>query len=342
MPRPCPALLLLLGLASPAPAQTASTAAAWTLASGEFTVHGHTIYRSSVVLVPRLVYDTAHRVDSARVVDSVRPALAHPAGLAAGFSGWPADLYCGGVPTAAMQSLDPRAVLARVQHAARCGVRLVLVPPRRMLTTSGRPGGIFSVDSARRVTDRYAAALPADTLRKYRTTLLGLNLADDYGCTTCWGGKAITQAQIAEWAAYARARLPGLPLGVRVTPDWVAAHPPLAPLLDYAWAQYHTRKGEAGAYFDSAAATASRLGLRLVMGVNVEDCYGVGTSPCTAADLARFGRMAVNHPGSCAFISWRYDAGTWERAEMREVWNGLLATARGRGAAECRRGSGTA
>jgi hypothetical protein len=31
---------------------------------------------------------------------------------------------------------------------------------------------------------------------------------------------------------------------VRITPDWVAEHPPLAPLLDYAWAQYFTRKGE--------------------------------------------------------------------------------------------------
>jgi hypothetical protein len=77
------------------------------------------------------------------------------------------------------------------------------------------------------------------------------------------------------------------------------------------------------------------------MGVNVEDCYGVGTSPCTAADLARFGRMAVSHPGSCAFISWRYDEETWERAEIREVWDGLLATARGRDAEECRRGAGT-
>ncbi len=341
MSRPCPALLLLLGLASPALAQSTSTAA-WTLASGEYTVFGHTIYTSAVVLVPRLVYDTARRVDSARVVDSVRHALAHPAGLAAGFSRWPAGFYCGGVTTGAMQPVEPGAVLARIQLAARCGVRLVLVPPRHILTTTGARGGTFSVDSARRAIDRYAAALPADTLRKYRTTLLGLNLADDYGCTDCWGGKAVTQAQIAEWAAYARARLPGLPLGVRVTPDWVAAHPPLGPLLDYAWAQYHTRKGEPAAYFDGAAATASRLGLRVVMGVNVEDCYGVGTSPCTAADLARFGRMAVSHPGSCAFISWRYDEETWERAEIRAVWDGLLATARGRDAEECRRGSGTA
>jgi hypothetical protein len=337
MSRPCTALLLLFGLASPIAGQSASHAA-WTLASGEFTIYGHTIYTPTVRLVPRIVFDTAHGVDSARVVDSVRAATAKTEGFAAGLSAWPEDFYCDGPPTAAMQSADPRAVLGRIQLAARCGVRLVIVPPRRLVTANGRPDGAFSVDSAKRVIDLYAAVLPADTIRKYRGTVLGLNLADDYTCTTCWGGRVITQAQIAEWAAYARPRLPGIPLGVRVTPDWVASYPALAPLLDYTWAQYHTRKGDARAYYDGAASLAERLGLRVVMGVNAENCYGVDTDPCSAEDLVRFGTMAVSHPASCAFISWRYDEGTWGRAEIREAWSGLLAAARGRGAEECRRG----
>ncbi len=100
-----------------------------------------------------------------------------------------------------------------------------------------------------------------------------------------------------------RAKLPGVPIGVRVTPDWVAAHPALAPQLDYTWAQYATRKGDAQAYFDRAATVGERLGLRVVMGVNTEHCYEAGTStPCTVTDLVRFGGMAVRHPGSCAFV----------------------------------------
>jgi hypothetical protein len=193
------------------------------------------------------------------------------------------------------------------------------------------------VDSAKRLTDLYAAVLPADTIDKYRGTIIGLNLADDYGCLTCWGGTAITQAQITEWAAYTRARLPGIPLGVRVTPDWVAAHPSLAPYLDYTWAQYATRKGEAQAYYDRAATIAGRLGLRVVMGVNVENCYSGDSTACTAGDLVRFGEMAVRHPASCAFLSWRYDEGTWAQAEVREAWEGLVAVARGREGVECRR-----
>ncbi|MGH7580683.1 MAG: hypothetical protein ACREM9_10960 [Gemmatimonadales bacterium] len=341
MSRPCSALFLLLGLAGPGAAQAPSPVA-WTLAIGDYTIYGRTTYIPTVTLRPRIVYDTAHGVDSARVVDSVRTAAADHAGFAAGLSTWPTDAYCGGMMSAAMQQVDPRALLGRLQLAARCKVRLVLVPPRRLLTANGQPEGEFSVDSARRFTDLYAAVLPADTIRKYRGTILGLNLADDYGCLRCWGGRAITQAEIAEWAAYTRARLPGIPLGVRVTPDWVAAHPPLAPQLDYAWAQYATRKGDAQAYFDRAATIGQRLGLRVVMGVNTENCYGAGTStPCTAADLVRFGGMAVRHPGSCAFISWRYREGTWARAEVREAWEGLAAVARGRKGEECRRvGSG--
>lgn len=70
---PCSALLLLLGLASPGASQAPNTAV-WTLALSDFTIYGHTIYTPTLVLVPRIVYDTARGVDSARVVDSVRAA----------------------------------------------------------------------------------------------------------------------------------------------------------------------------------------------------------------------------------------------------------------------------
>jgi hypothetical protein len=274
--------------------------------------------------------------DSSRVENSVR-ARRHAGQFAVGLSSWPLGSYCSGPMSAAMQQVDPRVLLSRVQLAARCGVRLVLVPPRRLLTANGLPAGPFSVESAKRLTNRYAEELPPDTLLKYHATILGLILAVVFGCTRCWGGSPITQAQIAEWAAYARTRLPGVPLGVRVVPEWVARDSALAPLLDYAWAQYHTGKGDAKTYFDKAATTAQRLGLRVVMGVNVKDCYGVGTDPCTAADLVRYGRMALGHPASCAFINWRYQEGTYGRPEMREVWEGLVELARKRGAEECRR-----
>ena len=336
MSRPCSALLVLLTIASQGAAQ-APGPIAWTLAVGDYTIYGRTTYSPTITVRPRIVLDTLRSYDSTQVVDSVRAAAKSSAGFAIGLSRWPAESYCSGLMSAAMQQVDPRALLERLRLARRCNVRVVLVPPRRLLTVNGQPRGPFSVDSAKRFTDRYAALLPADTILKYRSTIIGLNLADDYGCLACWGGTAITQAEVAEWAAYTRARLPGVPLGVRVTPDWVAAHPPLVPNLDYAWAQYATRNGEAQAYYDRAATIAGRLGLKVVMGVNVENCYGGDSTACTAQDLVRFGELAVRHPASCAFVSWRYDAGTWAQAEMREAWEGLVRVASERPAEECRR-----
>jgi hypothetical protein len=336
MSRPCSALLVLLALASPGAAQ-APGSIAWTLAVGDYTIYGRTTYKPTITLRPRIVFDTLRGYDSTRVVDSVRAGAKPADGFAIGLSSWPVESYCSGLMSAAMQQVDPRALVERLQLARRCNIRMVLVPPRRLLTANGLPAGRFSVDSAKRFTDLYAAVLTADTIHKYRGSIIGLNLADDYGCLMCWGGTAITQAQITEWAAYTRARLPGIPLGVRVTPDWVAAHPPLAPYLDYTWAQYATRKGEAQAYYDRAGTIAGRLGLKVVMGVNVENCYGGDSTACTVEDLVRFGGMAVRHPASCAFVSWRYDEGTWVQTGVREAWEGLAQLATERATEECRR-----
>jgi hypothetical protein len=258
-------------------------------------------------------------------------------GLAAGVSAWPANMYCSGPMTGTMQPLDPRTVLPRIQLAAKCGLRLVIVTPRKFLTTTGRVKGVFLLDRAKSLTDDYAAQLPPDTLRKYRETLLGMNLADDYNCRKCWGGETISQSDIEAWAAYARTRLPGLPLGVRIEPKWVADDPRLAPLLDYTWAQYHTKKGDQQQYYDGVARDAQRLGLKVVMGVSVQNCYGGGSGPCRPDDLLKFGTAAVTNPASCAFLNWRYDAETWDDPQVQATWAKLLALAKARPTADCRR-----
>ena len=140
MSRSMSVLLLVLLAATPGPTRAQSaTTAGWTIASGDYTIYGHTDYIPAILVLPRLVWDTTHGLDSARVVDSVRtiqkPVLR--AGLAAGLSQWPEDLYCSGPSSAAMQPLGSEAVLNRLELAARCGMRLVIVPPRRFLTTNG-------------------------------------------------------------------------------------------------------------------------------------------------------------------------------------------------------------
>jgi hypothetical protein len=289
-----------------------------------------TLYRH--VFVPLLLIGFA-RPASAQMVP--RAFAADSTGFTAGLGDWPAGLYCSGLASGAMETLAPRALLRRIQLAAQCGIRLIIVPPRRMLTSNGLAKGPFSLESAKQLTDEYAQVLTPETIEEYRSTIVGLNLADDYTCVKCWGGEKITQEQIADWAAYARSRLTGLPLGVRVTPDWVAKYPPLAPLLDYAWAQYHMRKGNAKAFYDKAARYAGRLGLRVVMGLNLKDCYGENTTSCSGSELLQLGTLALKHPASCAFINWRYDETAWEQPDVREAWEELMKLARNRPAEKC-------
>lgn len=266
--------------------------------------------------------------------DSASPAIQ---GIAAGVSVWPADMYCSGPMTGTMQPLDPAEVLPRIQLAAKCGVRLILVTPRKFLTTSRRVKGGFLVDRAKALTDDYAAQLPPDTLRKYRATLLGMNLADDYNCRKCWGGETISRNDIEDWAAYTRAKLPGLPLGVRIEPRWVADDPKLASLIDYAWAQYVTKRGDQREYYEDVARDAQKLGLKVVMGVSVQNCYGDGSGPCRPDDLLKFGTAAVTNPASCAFINWKYDAETWDDPQVQAAWAKLVALAKSRPTTDCRR-----
>ena len=124
MSRHSSALLLLLGLSSPGAAQAPSPVP-WTLAIGDFTIYGRTTYTPTIVLRPRIVYDTTRGVDSARVVDSVRAAATVRGGFAAGLGTWPTEAYCSGPMSAAMQQVDPRVLLARLQLAARCGGRAI-------------------------------------------------------------------------------------------------------------------------------------------------------------------------------------------------------------------------
>lgn len=254
----------------------------------------------------------------------------------AGMSQWPASEYCGQAGlTGAMQPLEPKDALPRVQLAAQCGVRLFIVPPRHNLTANGKTAGLFVIDSAKVLTDRYAAVLPTDTLAKYRSTILGLNLGDDYGDKNAWGGQTITNTQIAAWAAYASGKLIGMPLGVRVPCRWVGST--LAPLLDYCWAQYRADFGDARTWYATQAADAKADGLRIVAGVNLQNCYGPSTPGCSAADLTTFGTAAISLPESCAFVSWVYDPAWWADPNVRLAFGGLLTLAKQRTGTDCRR-----
>jgi hypothetical protein len=102
-----------------------------------------------------------------------------------------------------------------------------------------------------------------------------------------------------------------------MTPDWVQKDPSLAPLLDYAWAQYTTRKGDSKAFYDEAARDAQQLGLQMVMGA----CRG---DRGDSLGELRVPQLAVRP----------HDVGAGGHPDCLE---GLMAKAKARPTRDCRR-----
>ena len=305
-------------------AVTASfTATGGTITSAGLYTAGQTTGSYRVIATSNGLADTA--------AVSVAVTSAAPAGrsLAAGFwnYGMVSSTYCNSTGvTSSSQPTSTEALLAHLQDARKCNVRLVVVPGRKYITVDGTTGSPFSLTNAKAYTDRMAKVLVPDTLAKYAPWIIGFNLADDYGCAECWGGVKVTQSDIAAWASYVRAKVPGLRIGVRVEPTWVQGST-LPGLIDYAWAQYHTGKGDARTYFDKHSSLAKSLGIGLAMGVNVKYCGGAGTAPCTPTQIRTFMGMAAQYPDNCALLGWEYNTTAMAQTGMADAWDYVLKLA---------------
>jgi hypothetical protein len=308
-------------------AVTASfTATGGTVTSGGLYTAGQTAGTYRVIATSNGLADTA--------AVSLAVASAAPAGrsLAAGFWNYwnSGTTYCNSAGvTASSQSTSTSDLLGFLQTARKCNVRLAIVPLRKYLTVDGLKGSPFSPDSAKAFTDRMAKVLVPDTLRKYDPWIIGFNLADDYGCASCWGGVPVTPAQIETWARYIRTKIPGLRLGVRADPTaFVAKSTTLQSAIDYAWAQYHTGKGDAKTYFDKQVSVAKSQGLALAMGLNLKYCDGVsGGIACTPAQIRTYLGLAAQYPDNCALLGWTYSSTALEQTEMADAWDYVLKLA---------------
>jgi hypothetical protein len=277
----------------------------------------------------RVIATSNGLADTAAVSVAVTSTASTGRSLAAGFwnYGMVSSNYCNSTGvSSSSQPTSTEDLLAHLQDARKCNVRLVIVPGRKYITVGGTTGSPFSLTNAKAYTDRMAKVLTPDTLAKYQPWIIGFNLADDYGCAECWGGVKVTQSEIAAWASYVRAKVPGLRIGVRVEPTWVQGST-LPGLIDYAWAQYHTGKGDARTYFDKHSSLAKSLGIALAMGVNVKYCGGAGTAPCTPTQIRTFMGMAAQYPDNCALLGWEYNPTAMAQTGMVDAWDYVLKLA---------------
>lgn len=261
--------------------------------------------------------------------------------LAFGMSQMPDEVLGAGMFNATMGGLAPRYLLAELQQASAKGAHWVVVTPRVLLTTNGKIDGLFSQAKANALPDAYLAAVPADSLRKYVAdgTLIGMNMGDDYGCLACWGGKGITQAQIDQMGRAFRAKMPYMPLGVRVPPYWLQRDRTIrwSDWLDYAWAQYRPvfKPQPYTAWYDGQIAAAQSIGIKLAGGVNVYNCRLTEHAPCAASDEVAWLSDLIADGDVCAVVSWKYDA--FDVKAHKATWTQLAAQAATKPWRSCKR-----
>lgn len=244
-------------------------------------------------------------------------------GLAYGASGWNRENWCRGDFSGTFVAAPPGTVVKTLERAKECGMSIMFVIPRRFQTVNETSPARFSAANSVRASRDYARYLPQMKTYVASGHLRGIILLDDMGCQPCWGGMAITPAQAEEAYKGWDASLPGIPLGIRVVPNWIKQKPSMAQYIDFAWAQYVMVRGDYRRYYAKAAEDARELGIKLAGGINIYHFSQPGSGrPINADELDNIGNYFLDQTWPCFGVSWMAHDG-WQ-AQGREAVHARL------------------
>jgi hypothetical protein len=167
-------------------------------------------------------------------------------------------------------------------------------------------------------------------------TIIAHYLIDEPNDPANWGGKPVSPAMLEEMAAYSKQRWPQMPTVVRTEPKYLADWSGTYRHLDAAWAQYLSRRGDAGNYVRSAIAAADRKGLALIVGLNVLKGGTPNGTQMSASEIESFGSALLSSSYPCAFISWQYNSSYLSSSSVKSAMDALRRKAQNRGSKACR------
>jgi hypothetical protein len=270
-----------------------------------------------------------------------------------------------------LRALTTSSASTDLAYAKAKGIRLVVSLPgnRSGYTNSDRT---FNLSLWKQKMDAWRPQ--AALLETYYAngTILANYLVDEPDCSSCWGGKPITGAQVAEIGRYAKSIIPGVPTVVRVVPAWFRRVGLNGNNIDLAWAQYEgalhqpSLKMTPEQFRDVNVADAKALGMGVIMGMNALD-GGDGSSripgtydlrivstrwQMSAAEVERAGTVFAKEPYVCAVIDWRYSPTFTvsrftaaqqaailafdDRSDVKMALAKVLVAAKGRSATRCK------
>jgi hypothetical protein len=168
-------------------------------------------------------------------------------------------------------------------------------------------------------------------------TIIGHYMIDEPNDPFNWHGQPISGDILEEMAKYSKSLWPTMPTIVRSHPTYMDNFGTTYKYLDAAWAQYAERFGDPKAYLAANIAAAKSKGLALVVGLNIT----MGTlkkTELSAAQIENWGSALLSDGYPCAFISWQYRPGYYERADIRGAMARLSAKAANRPSRSCGNG----
>jgi hypothetical protein len=168
-------------------------------------------------------------------------------------------------------------------------------------------------------------------------TIIAHYLIDEPYDPTNYGGRVVPGSTLEEMAKYSKSIWPTMPTVVRAEPaqiKWSGTYQ----YLDAAWAQYLYRKGNVNDYISKNVADAQRMGLALIVGLNIKDGGNPNLTHMSASEVQSWGSTLLNSTYPCAFISWTYrDMSSYlSTSSMKSAMDALRRKAENRSIRSCR------
>jgi hypothetical protein len=149
-----------------------------------------------------------------------------------------------------------------------------------------------------------------------------------------WNGVPVPGATLEAMAKYSKSIWPSLATVVRAEPSlikWSGTYQ----YLDAAWAQYLQRKGDVYTYLAKNVSDAQKMGLGLVVGLNLRD-GGTNKANMTASQVQTWGSALLTSTYPCAFLSWDFNSTYLASGSMQNAMDVLRKKAQARSAKGCR------
>jgi hypothetical protein len=166
-------------------------------------------------------------------------------------------------------------------------------------------------------------------------TVIGHYLIDEPYDKHNYHGRPVPGAQLDEMARYSKQLWPQMVTIVRAEPyliKWKGRYRH----LDAAWAQYLWRKGDARDYIRRNVSEAQRMGLGLIVGLNLRHGGRPNKSWMSAEEVRSWGSALLSSSYPCAFISWQYNSRYLRSGSIRAAMAALRHQAQNRPSKSCR------